>query len=98
MKSRFFCFFSYEGYTAFGFFNLLPLSAKFGFEKPAKQFDGVPTTENLIKFIDECETIKDLFVALITAHNASTLEQFLIEDYETLLNNLLEMEETGELH
>lgn len=98
LKSRFFCFFSFEGYTAFGFFNLLPLSAKFGFEKPAKEFKDVPTSENLIKFINGCKTIKDLFVALINCHNASMLEQYLIEDYESLLNNLLEMEDTGGIH
>ncbi|MBD3350288.1 MAG: hypothetical protein GF364_02270 [Candidatus Lokiarchaeota archaeon] len=98
LKSRFFCFFSYQGYTAFGFFNLLPLGAKFGFEKEPKDFEGVPTSENIIEFTNNCETIKDLYVALITAHNASMLEQFLIEDYETLLNNLLEMDDSGGLH
>ncbi len=93
LKSRFFCFFSYEGYTAFGFFNNLPISAKFGFDQDIKSFDDVPTGENLVEFINKSETIKDLFVALINCHNSSMLEQFLISDYETLLNKLLEMED-----
>ena len=93
LKSRFFCFFSYEGNTAYAFFNALPVSDKFGFDNPAKEFTEEPTSENLVNFINNAETIKDLFVALITCHNSSMLEQFLISDYETLLNKLLEMEE-----
>lgn len=93
LKSRFFCYFSHEGSTAFGFFNNLPVSAKFGFDKEAKIFDFEPTTENIIKYIQNAETIKDLYVALISCHNSSVLEQFLISDYETLLNKLLMMED-----
>jgi hypothetical protein len=92
LKSRFFCFFSAEGSTGFGFFNDLPVSAKFGFSKTPKLFTDVPTSENLIKFIKKAETLKDLFAALIHCHNASMLEQYLIEDYESLLNKLLEMD------
>lgn len=95
LKSRFFCFFSFMGYTAFGFFNHLPISAKFGFNKEAKTFDDIPNRENLLEFIENAETIKDLFVALVNAHNSSMLEQFLIEDYESLLNKILEMDEGG---
>lgn len=94
LKSRFFCFYSFEGYTAFGFFNVLPISAKFGFNKPTIPFDKVPTSENLIKYVNNAETIKDLFFALIQCHNASMLEQFLIPDYESLVNKLLEMEDS----
>jgi len=95
IKSRFFCFFTHEGYTAFAFFNLLPLEAKFGFEKPPKKFGGEPTSKNILKYIKSCKTLKDLFIALITAHNASLLEQYLIKDYESLINNLLEMDDNG---
>ena len=92
IKTRFFCFFSYEGYTAFGFFNVLPMDAKFGFDKPSKEFNEIPDSNNLGRFIENAENIKDLFVALIQTHNASMVEQFLIPDYESLLNKLLEME------
>lgn len=91
IKTRFFCFFSYEGDTAFAFFNALPVSDKLGFDNPAKEFTEEPTSENMVNFINNAETIKDLFVALITCHNSSMLEQFLISDYETLLNELLRM-------
>ncbi|MHA1821260.1 MAG: hypothetical protein ACTSVC_12355 [Promethearchaeota archaeon] len=90
LKSRFFCFFSHGGYTAFGYFNVLPISAKFGFDKPAREFNKSPTKKNILEYIKNTKTIKDLFVALITCHNASMLEQFLIPDYESLLNKLLE--------
>ncbi|GAB4320794.1 MAG: hypothetical protein Kow0069_24860 [Promethearchaeota archaeon] len=36
LKSRYFTFFSYQGYTAFGFFQQLPTSAKFGFGQEPK--------------------------------------------------------------
>lgn len=93
LKSRFFCFFSYEGYTCFAFFNVLPLSAKFGFGKRPKEFTGVPSSANLVKYVKNSINLKDLFVGLIHSHNASMLEQFLIPDYESLLNNLLQMED-----
>ncbi|MHA1729516.1 MAG: hypothetical protein ACTSWY_12390 [Promethearchaeota archaeon] len=93
LKSRFFCFFSYEGNTAFGFFNVLPVIDKFGFNEPSNNFSKEPSSENLIKYISEIKTIKDLFVALINCHNSSILEQFLVEDYESLLSKLLQMEE-----
>lgn len=36
-----------------------------------------------------------MFVALIEAHNASLLEQYLIADFESLLNKVLEMDVEG---
>jgi len=96
LKSRFFCFFSYEGNTAFGYFNSLPTQANFGFDEPPKPFTEDPSTKNLVKFINDATTIKDLFVALINCHNSSILEQYLIEDYESFLNTLLEIQEVEE--
>ena len=96
LKSRFFIFFSWEGYNAFGYFNKLPTEANFGFDKPAKDFNEEPTTENVIRAIGEAETLKDLLVILISCYNMSLLEQFLIEDYESFLNKLLEIEEVEE--
>ncbi|HMF33636.1 MAG TPA: hypothetical protein VKK79_19590 [Candidatus Lokiarchaeia archaeon] len=93
LQSRYFCFFSWEGYTAFGFFDTLPVSANFGFDEDPAILEGdLPDAESIIKFLDEGKTIKDLFVALIEAHNASLLEQYLIPDYESLLNRVLEMD------
>jgi hypothetical protein len=93
LQSRYFCFFSWEGYTAFGFFDQLPVSANFGFdEEPAIMEGDLPDAESIIKFLDDSKTIKDLFVALIEAHNASLLAQYLIPDYESLLNRVLEMD------
>ncbi len=96
LKSRFFCFFSFDGNTSFGFFNSLPTAANFGFDEPPKTFEGDPSTQNLVKFIHEASNLKDLFVALITCHNSSILEQYLIEDYESFLNSLLEIQEIEE--
>ncbi len=93
LKSRFFCFFSHEGYTCFAFFNVLPLSAKFGFGRRPTDFTGTPSSKNLVKYINNAANLKDLFVGLIHSHNSSLLEQFLIPDYESLLNKLLEMED-----
>ena len=59
IKTRFFCFFSYEGYTAFGFFNVLPMDAKFGFDKPTKEFNEIPDSNNLSKYIENAENIKE---------------------------------------
>ncbi len=91
LKSRFFAFYMYEASTAFAYFNVLPQSAKFGFEHEVKEFEGEPTAENIINYVNEAETMKELFVGLIQAHNAGLLEQYLIPDYESLLNNLLEI-------
>lgn len=97
LKSRFFVFFQHEGNTAFGYFSKLPASTeKFGFEKAPRVFDAEPTEENLISFIKESENIKDLLGLLIVCHNNSILEQFLVDDYETFLNKLLEIEEIDE--
>ncbi len=94
LMSRYFCFFSHEGNTAFGFFDQLPMSANFGFDQEPKIFEGeVPDAESIIKSVNESGTLKDLFVALIEAHNASLLEQYLIPDYESLLNKVLEMDQ-----
>lgn len=94
LKSRYFTFFSYQGYTCFGFFRHLPLSANFGFNKEPQAFTAdIPSSEEIIKFVEEARNLKDLFVGFIEAHNASLLEQYLISDYESLLNKVLEMEE-----
>ena len=92
IKTRFFVFFQYQGYSAFGFFNSLPQLSKFGFEEEVKDFTTEPTPENLIKYIKNAKTIKEVLIALIHAHNNAYLEQFLIPDYELLLNKLLEGE------
>jgi len=92
IKTRFFVFFQHEGYTAFGFFNSLPERKKFGFEQQARKFDGDPTPENLIKYTKKAKNLKEVLIALIYSHNNAYLEQFLIPDYEILLNKLLEGE------
>lgn len=96
LKSRFFCFFSHDGSTAFGYFNVLPTAANFGFDEPPQPFEGEPTTKNMVNYIKNAKNLKDLFVALINCHNASVLEQYLVEDYETFLNRLLEIQEIEE--
>jgi hypothetical protein len=96
LKSRFFSFFSYEGNTAFGYFNILPTAANFGFDEPPKPFEGEPTTSDMVNYINNATNLKDLFVALINCHNNSVLEQYLVDDYETFLNRLLEIEEVDE--
>lgn len=96
LKSRFFCFFSYEGNTAFGYFNVLPTSANFGFDEPPTPFTEEPNTQNIVAYINNAKNLKDLFVALITCHNGSLLEQYLVDDYETFLNRLLEIQEVEE--
>ena len=91
IRSRYFVFFMYQGYSTFGFFDNLPENARFGFNTAPKMFDESPEEENLIRFIDEeVETLKDLFVAFIHVHTNSYLTQYKIEDYETLLNKILE--------
>ena len=96
LKSRFFIFFSHEGNNAFGYFNQLPTAANFGFDTPPKSFDEEPTTENLVRFINAAENVKDVLTALITCHNSSILEQYLVDDYESFLNKLLEIEDVDE--
>ena len=92
IKTRFFIFFQYQGYSAFGFFNALPDLSKFGFEEHVNDFTDEPTAENLIKYSKNAKNVKEILVALIHAHNNALLEQFLIPDYELLLNKLLEGE------
>ncbi len=97
LKSRFFVYFNFEGNSAFGYFNQLPPTKNFGFGKVPKSFDDEPTTENLVRFInEEVENMKDLLGVLISCHNTSVLEQYLVGDYETFLNKLLEIEEIDE--
>ena len=90
IKSRFFIFFQHQGYSSFGFFNFLPERKKFGFEEKAKEFSSDPTPENLLKYAKTAKNLKEVMIALIHAHNNAYLEQFLIDDYELLLNKLLE--------
>ncbi|MHA1804229.1 MAG: hypothetical protein ACTSU4_06790 [Promethearchaeota archaeon] len=92
IKTRFFTFFQYQGYTAFGFFNSLPTRKEFGFEQKPRDFSGEPSPENLIKYVKKAKNIKEVLIALIHSHNNAYLEQFLIEDYERLLNELLKAE------
>jgi hypothetical protein len=97
MKSRFFVYFNFEGNSAFGYFNQLPPTKNFGFGESPKIFDEEPTTKNLINFIEnKVENLKDLLGVLINCHNSTVLEQFLVDDYETFLNKLLEIEEIDE--
>ncbi len=90
IKTRFFVFYQYQGYSAFGFFDSLPDLSNFGFEQQPKEFDGEPTPESLIKYASKAKNLKEVLIALIHAHNNAFLEQFLIPDYELLLNKLLE--------
>jgi hypothetical protein len=92
IKTRFFIFFQYQGYSAFGFFDSLPERTNFGFEKKARNFEEDPSPENLKKYAANAENLKEVLIALIEAHNNAYLEQFLIPDYELLLNKLLEGE------
>ncbi len=93
IKSRFFCYYAYEGYTAFGFFNSLPPSENFGFDTEPKPLRAGVESETIIKYIKNSKNLKEVFVGLINAHNSALLEQYLIPDYETLLNKLLKEEE-----
>lgn len=90
IKSRFFVFFQHQGYTAFGFFNSLPAWTNFGFEEHAADFLEDPIPENLLEYTKKAKNLKEVLIALIDSHNNAYLEQFLIEDYEILLNKLLE--------
>jgi hypothetical protein len=90
IKSRFFVFFQHQGYSAFGFFNALPERKNFGFEKKVSEFTEDPSPDNLLKYIKAAKNLKELMIALIHCHNNAYLEQFLIDDYELLLNKLLE--------
>ena len=73
-----------------GFFNSFPTYQKFGFEQTPKKFTEEPTPENLIKYVKGAKNLKEVLIALINAHNNAYLSQFLIDDYELLLNKLLE--------
>ena len=90
IKSRFFLFFQHQGYSAFGFFNSLPERKNFGFEKKVKDITVETTPQNLIKYAKSAKNLKEIMIALIHCHNNAYLEQFLIADYELLLNKLLE--------
>lgn len=90
IKSRFFVFFQHEGYSAFGFFNSLPPRKSFGFEKKAKAFTADGTSENILKFVKGAKNLKEVMIGFINSHNNAYLEQYLIDDYELLLNKLLE--------
>ena len=90
IKTRFFVFFQYQGYSAFGFFDSLPDRSNFGFEEKAKDFNEEPTSKNLMKYAENAKNLKEVLIALIHSHNNAFLEQFLITDYELLLNKLLE--------
>lgn len=90
IKSRFFVFFQHQGYSAFGFFNSLPPRKNFGFEKKAREFTQDPSPENILKYVKGAKNLKEVMIALIHCHNNAYLEQFLIDDYELLLNKLLE--------
>ena len=83
-------FFHYQGYSAFGFFDSLPDRSNFGFEEKAKDFNEEPTSKNIIKYAESAKNLKEVLIALIHSHNNAFLEQFLITDYELLLNKLLE--------
>jgi hypothetical protein len=97
LKSRFFTFFQFGANTAFGFFDQLPKVDNFGFNEPVKEFELEPTTENLVSFIkNDVKTVKDLLNVLIVCYNSSIIEQYLVKDYETFLNKLLEIEEIDE--
>jgi len=89
IKTRFFVFFKHQGYTAFGFFDSLPPRENFGFEESAKELGKEGTADNLIKYAKSIKNLKEVLIALIHAHNNALLEQFLIEDYEALLKQLL---------
>ncbi len=65
----------------------------FGFEEKARAFEEEPTPENLQKYANNAKNLKEVLIALIEAHNNAYLGQYLIEDYELLLNKLLESEE-----
>ena len=90
IKSRFFVFFQHQGYSAFGFFNSLPGHEKFGFDETPKKFNEDPTPKNLVKYAKSATNLKEILIALINCHNNAYLEQALVEDYEVLLNKLLE--------
>ena len=92
IKTRFFVFFQHQGYTAFGFFNSLPGRKKFGFEEKPRDFSNDSSATNLVKYTKGATNIKEILIALIHSHNNAYLEQFLIADYELLLNKLLEEE------
>ena len=90
IKSRFFLFFQHQGYSAFAFFSQLPVRKKMGFEEKGSEFSSTPSPENLIKYSKGVKNLKEVMIALIHAHNNALFEQYLIDDYELLLNKLLE--------
>lgn len=93
MKARFFCYYTFEGYTAFGFFDSLPPSENFGFEAEPRALGAGADKDSIVKYVENSKNLKEVLVALINSHNNALLEQYLIPDYETLLNKLLKEEE-----
>ncbi len=89
IKTRFFVFFQYQGYTAFGFFNSLPEQKRFGFEENAREIADETSQESLLKYAKNAKNVKEVLISLIHAHNNAFLSQYLVEDYELLLNRLL---------
>ncbi|MHA1793768.1 MAG: hypothetical protein ACTSVI_14085 [Promethearchaeota archaeon] len=99
LRSRYFCFFQFQGYSCFGFFDNIPAKARFGFNTTPKEFKAMPTEENILKFInEEVETLKDLFVIFINIYNNSYLVQYEIENYETLLNKVIQFDIENEIN
>ena len=90
LSSRYFCFSSWQGYTAFAFFNRLSPAANLGFNSdPAILKGGLPDTESATSFLEEAKTFKDLLVAIIEIHEASLMWQYLVPDYESPLFRVL---------
>jgi hypothetical protein len=96
IRSRYFVFFSYQGFSAFGFFDNLPEVTHFGFGVVPKEFDKTQDEDGITEFIEkDVENLKDLFAAFITVYNNSLMIQYMIDDYESLLNRILEYKMEG---
>jgi len=88
--SRYFCFFSWQGYTAFAFFNMLAPTAKFGFgSDPCIPKGGLPDIESVITFVEEAKTFKDLFVAIIEIHKGPLRAPYYVLNFESTLSRAL---------
>jgi len=96
IRSRYFVFFSFQGFSAFGFFDNLPDVRKFGFNATPKEFEGTPDEAGIMAFIEkDVENLKDLFSAFVTVYNNSLMIQYKIDDYESLLDRILETKMEG---
>ena len=82
--------------TAFAYFNVLPKSAKFGFDQQVPDLIKTDNGRNLENYIKNASTMEELFIALIHSLNEQKLIQYEIADYESLLNRLLEIQEVDE--